>query len=840
MRGRSTIVFVGVLMALAGALGTFEPASASAAACVSGTTNWIAGAADNNFGNEANWDHGSPSAACDAVISTATAPVIISGNSEVKNLTVGLGQTLKLQDSPTPTLTAVTIQNNGTIQLDCPGHTTCGSPQAMVTVTSAAADALANAGTFISAGPGNAANNSLRGNVTNTGTFQVDDFLNWWADSATNDTFTNKGTISMSTTCTGAVCMYSSTLENTFINGAGGNITNHGGSKFLQIDSGNFIQGAGNTSVGGPVAPVVMRGNLTMTGAASTAEISAYGPGQGINASGTVGPGQTIKMPGGTLAVPTGTLINQGTIRTTSAASLTGNITTAAGGLLDIAAPTSHSGGFLDATGGNILVGAQLNTGTLMNHGGQITGAGPIFGEVINASGILNPAVGIGSMTITGDYTQGAGATLAIEAQGVAGSQHDVLIVEHNVDLGGTLRIVPESVYFTPNEGDALKVIDYSSARLGAFSSSLADPAFTTGNPVNVGYDGAGTSVFAVIGPPTIVPITPTTPGGSPKAPGGSPGPLFNSPLYRTILESLQPNGSFSFSKTPIVFPGGKLGLAVDTSGSCRLTAVEKAVAGSAGVSALASKKPKKSKKGLIEKVTIYANGSGAHIIPLNLTPKGKKLLKKKPKKGKASSSAAQVVKDPLVITCTPIVYPVAGFTDGTQITGIGRAPVGSPPAGQPSIPSGPPTVQPGGIPVVKNPVVPLTQPPAQPAAPPTKVYKASEDLDKTVGAGISFFSNGKVVTGFDASFRVVCGFPFPASAPLETIHFDQIPAVTILGGGSVIQGSFEIAQQNTSNPPTWITASVQGDSSNGYTVRVYERRAGCEGGTIFNARKAP
>ena len=52
-----------------------------------------------------------------------------------------------------------------------------------------------------------------------------------------------------------------------------------------------------------------------------------------------------------------------------------------------------------------------------------------------------------------------------------------------------------------------------------------------------------------------------------------------------------------------------------------------------------------------------------------------------------------------------------------------------------------------------------------------------------------------------------------------------------------MIQGSFEIAQQNTSNPPTWITASVQGDSSNGYTVRVYERRAGCEGGTIFNAR---
>ena len=114
------------------------------------------------------------------------------------------------------------------------------------------------------------------------------------------------------------------------------------------------------------------------------------------------------------------------------------------------------------------------------------------------------------------------------------------------------------------------------------------------------------------------------------------------------------------------------------------------------------------------------------------------------------------------MITCTPIVYPVAGFTDGTQITGIGQAPVGSPPAGQPSIPSSPPMVQPGGIPVVKKPVVPLTPPPAQPASSPTKLYKATEDLDKTVGAGVSFFSNGKVVTGFDASSGSSAASPSP------------------------------------------------------------------------------
>lgn len=827
---RSFAIRMTVLAALAAAIAVLAPA-ASAAPCASGTTSWIAGAANNNFQDDANWDNGSPTAACDAKIEAATAPVVLSGVASVAKLTVGAGRTLKLQDGPVPTLNTVSVLNDGTIQLGCPVSSSCGAPQPSLAVSSAAADALANAGEFFSAGTAdvNAANNGLRGNVTNTGTFRVDGFLNWYADTATNDTFTNEGTIDISTTCTAAVvCMYSSSLENTFVNGAGGNITNHGGTRFLQIDSGNFVQSAGSTSVGGPVAPVVMRGNLTMTGASSIAEISAYGSGQGINVSGTVGPGQTIRMPGGTLAVPAGTLTNQGTIRTTNTASLTGNITTTGGGLLDIAAQTSHGGGTLDATGGNILVGAQLSLSTpLMNHGGQITGLGPVIGSVNNVSGYLNPAVGIGSLTITGDYTQGADATLAIEAQGVVGPQHDLLNVGGKVNLDGALRIVPELGYFSPAEGDALKVIDYSGTRSGEFSKSLADPAFTTANPVNVGYNDADTSVFAFVGPPTV----------SPVLPGAAT--LLNSSLYRTILDSLAPNGSFTFTKKPVVFPNGQLGLEVDTGGSCRLTAVEKAVSQpQAGASI--SKKAKKKPLGLVKKVTINANGSGTHVIPLNLTAKGKKLLKKKKKGGKASSSAAKAVKDPLVITCTPIVYPVVNFPDGTQITGIGKAPTGAPPAGQPSIPAGPPTVQPGGGTVTQKPVVPL--PPTQPPVKvPTKTYKATGDLDATVGAGVSFFSNGKVVTGFDASFRVVCNFPFPNSAPLETIHFDEIPAISILGANSaVIQGSFEIASQNSSNPPTWITASVQGDSSNGYTVRVYERRAGCEGGTIFNARRVP
>jgi hypothetical protein len=847
VRGTSITVRLALLVSLIGAFATFAPASASAAACASGTTNWIAGAPDNNFQNDANWDNGSPTAACDAKIEVATAPVILSGIAAVEDLTIGSNQTVKLQNGPVPTLNAVTVhvQENAMLQLGCVvggvNSDACDNssdPAAQVNVSSTDPGALANAGTMLIAGAGSDAVRHLFGNVTNTGALQVNNGMWWGSNGPEKGTFTNKGTIAFGPACKaggGDECMYANSGDSTFVNDAGGLITNSGNVKYF-LTEGGYTQGAGNTSTGTNSAVKMRGGKLILTGVASTAEIVIQGNNPTAT-SGTVGSGQTIKVES-TLAAPAGpgTLLNGGTIRiAANGALLTGNITTQGAGLLDIAMNASHSGGTLDATGGSMLIasGTQLFEGTMQNHGGQIVGGGTIIGNVDNVSGNLNPALGIGTMTITGDYAQAAGATLAIEAQGVAGPQHDLLLVGHKVTLDGTLRIVPELGYLSPAEGDALKVIDYNDPRSGEFTKSLAEPAFTSANPVNVGYNDADTSVFAFIGPPAVAPVVP----------GGKSSPvatLLNSSLYRTILESLAPNGSFTFTKKPIVFPNGQLGLEVDTGGSCRLTAVEKAV-GSAQATASISKKAKKKPMGLIKKVTIYANGSGTHIIPLNLTPKAKKLLKKKGKgkRGKASASASSGLKDPLVITCVPIVYPVVNFTDGTKITGIGKAPTGAPPAGQPAIPAGPPTVQPGGVSTTQKPVVPLPKPPTSTPETKAKLFKASGDLDATVGASVSFFSNGKEVTGFDASFRVVCGFPFPNSAPLESVHFDSIPALTVLNGGTVIQGSFEVASQNSSVPPTWITASVQGDNSNGYTVRVYERRAGCEGGTIFNARKS-
>ena len=193
-------------------------------------------------------------------------------------------------------------------------------------------------------------------------------------------------------------------------------------------------------------------------------------------------------MPGGTLAVPTGTLINQGTIRTTNTTSLTGNITTAGGGLLDVTAPTSHSGGALDATGGNILVGAKLNVGTLMNHGGQITGSGPS-----SATSTTTPASSTPRRDRQNDDHRrlhaGAGATLAIEAQGVDRPPARQPPGRRQRRSGRSAADRPRARLLLSAQGDILDVIDYSGDRDSAFSSSAADPAFTGANPVNVGYN---------------------------------------------------------------------------------------------------------------------------------------------------------------------------------------------------------------------------------------------------------------------------------------------------------------------------------------------------------------
>jgi outer membrane autotransporter protein len=97
---------------------------------------------------------------------------------------------------------------------------------------------------------------------------------------------------------------------------------------------------------------------------------------------------------------------------------------TVSGGMLEVGDST-HAG----ATVGSVSVGAA----------GILAGHGTVTGNVANTSGgIVSPGGSIGTLTVGGNYTQGAGSTLAIEVSPTAASQ---LAVTGTANLAGTLAL---------------------------------------------------------------------------------------------------------------------------------------------------------------------------------------------------------------------------------------------------------------------------------------------------------------------------------------------------------------------------------------------------------------
>lgn len=153
----------------------------------------------------------------------------------------------------------------------------------------------------------------------------------------------------------------------------------------------------------------------------------------------------------------------------------------AAGSSLDFVNRLDLNGNTLTKTGdGTLLVNNSFNTGsgTIVSNGGVIGGGGVVGGDIDNSGGTVAPGNSPGILTVSGNYTQGASATLAIEvaSDSEAGTSHDQLAVTGNASLDGTLDIITDSG-FTPGVGASpgdigdTFVIVTASSRSGQFST---------------------------------------------------------------------------------------------------------------------------------------------------------------------------------------------------------------------------------------------------------------------------------------------------------------------------------------------------------------------------------
>ena len=145
-------------------------------------------------------------------------------------------------------------------------------------------------------------------------------------------------------------------------------------------------------------------------------------------------------------------------------------------------------------SGGTLEVGdinnpsASITSAVTVDSGGTLRGHGTITGAVTNtAGGIVAPGGTIGTLTVSGNYTQGSTSTLSIEVSPTAASKLDVT---GTAILAGTLKLVYDPGVYSGTTYDIVHAAGGISGTFGTVTSN-AGAAITqslayTGTDVNL------------------------------------------------------------------------------------------------------------------------------------------------------------------------------------------------------------------------------------------------------------------------------------------------------------------------------------------------------------------
>jgi outer membrane autotransporter protein len=144
-------------------------------------------------------------------------------------------------------------------------------------------------------------------------------------------------------------------------------------------------------------------------------------------------------------------------------------LTKVGAGALTLTGDNTYTGLTSVDGGGLIVDGSIASVQTVVNPGAFLAGNGVIRGDVVN-NGIVVPGNPLGTLTISGNYTQNASGTLAIGVAGLAPGQFSRLAVNHHASLGGTLLLVPLNG-FQFQVGDKLTFLTANGGVSGTFSA---------------------------------------------------------------------------------------------------------------------------------------------------------------------------------------------------------------------------------------------------------------------------------------------------------------------------------------------------------------------------------
>ncbi|MHB8570955.1 MAG: beta strand repeat-containing protein, partial [Metallibacterium sp.] len=287
------------------------------------------------------------------------------------------------------------------------------------------------------------------------------------------------------------------------------------------IDAGTLQVGSGGSSgsLGSNTSAITDNGTLALDLSGTTTLMNAI---SGIGSLTQMGSGTTIltgaNSYSGTTTIEAGTLqvgnggssgslgSNTGAITDngTLALDLSGTTTlmnaiSGSGSLIQMGTGTTILDGLNSYSGGTTVSAGTLEIGDANSptaaiagdvsvaSGATLRGHGTIGGSVTNA-GTVMPGGSMGILTINGNYTQSAGATLAlgVSPQTVAGTGYSQLQVGGTASLAGELLIEPLAGNY--NVGSTYDLLHAAGGVSGTFASTFNNPAFAAYLTPTVSY----------------------------------------------------------------------------------------------------------------------------------------------------------------------------------------------------------------------------------------------------------------------------------------------------------------------------------------------------------------
>lgn len=440
--------------------------------------------------------------------------------------TIQAGQTLEVSGADNNATANVSgaLTNNGTVLFTCP-LTGCAGGAGGGPSWNGAGNEVVNAGTMTvaaSSGTGGGIGAGGGGTLTNTGTMNFDQ------SAGLSGVVTNQGPISIADgkTVTSTTGHCGDSVPRV-INDAGGEIKSVGTGTLSAV---NFEQGAGTTS--GPTPVSMNCGALKYVGAGASKVLIPAG--NSASLTGNLASGQAVTVAG---TLHAGSFSNAGSIvldqsggsnpNLNLGGTLTNTGAIATGGA---SANTSTIGGTIDQTGASAQVAIPAGTklslaNPLLLKAGKLTGGGTLQGTVDNSGGTVLPGASPGTLTVSGNYTQGAGGKLEIEIGGTGAGQFDSLAVSGNATLGGSVALQPIGNYPASSViGDSIGFLAYGGTRTNQFASTTAG-ALACPKQLSTSYDDTGKKVNAVASSTGAVCDPPKQPTVLP-APAPAPDPV--------------------------------------------------------------------------------------------------------------------------------------------------------------------------------------------------------------------------------------------------------------------------------------------------------------------------